>query len=195
MDSKGRQFAGLIRRCLTARFILRSRNQELFSLLAQSHDELNRYFGKMGAELVLNEHLGIAHLSVLQEWDEEIPYRLGRNRVLSAWETLALVHLRHKRIEFFSGTIDSEMPRISRQELRESLKEFDSSSEDRRFESQFNGIIKTLKDHQILISSDDQVFEITPVCDVLLPADQLQGLLERARAYFAVGVVTEEVSS
>ena len=196
MDSKARQLAGVIRRCISSRFILRSKNQEFHKLLLQYRTELEAYFLKMGVELILNEALGIAYLAPSSEWDEDIAYRLGRTRTLSAWETLALIFLRHKRMEFFTGTIESEAPWISRKELRDYLREYSQETEDRRFENQFAGVLKGLKEHQILLSQDDLQFEITPVCEVLLPADQIAVLKEKTKAYFeALGATAGAMSN
>lgn len=184
MDSKEKVFAGLVRRCLTQRYILRARNRDVFSGLILNEASLSEYFGKMGVQLVTNDILGVAYLQPMAEFDEEIGCQLGRKKRLSALESVALIKLRSKRMEFFSGSIDHETPMIPRQEIRDFLRDFLPLLEERDFERQFNAVLRSLVDHRMLHECESGQFEITAVCDILLPGDQIRILLDRAKAYF-----------
>lgn len=185
MDNKDKKLAGIIRRCLSLRYILRRRNRQLFSNILNYRTALNEFFYKAGAQLLVNEALGIAYLEPLHEFDDEIEYRLGRSVTLQPFETLLLIFLRQKRMEYFSGDIDSETPWVKREEMREFLLEFNQEKEERKFQLAFDRVLKQLQSNQILLSSeDDALYEISPVCDVVLPADEIHQMQQRAQAYF-----------
>lgn len=184
-SSQEKKLAGMIRRCLNARYIIRSRNRELFTSLVAHHEVLNRFFKQMGARLIVEEALGLAYVEAISELEEEMDYRLGRAVQLSPLATLLLLFLRQKRLEYYSGEVRHETPWIRREEIREFLSEFSQEKEDRKFQQKFEKVLQQFGQYQILLSTAEEgLLEISPVCDVLMPADDLEGLKKRAQDYF-----------
>ena len=190
MEAKEKIFVGLIRRCLTQRYLLRSRAVQTFTLLERHQSELQSYFQKMGARLEVNPLLGVAYLASDPELDLEIDCQLGRRKKLAPAETLGLIKLRAKRMEFFAGSIESDTPFVARDELRDFLREFYPELEERKFEQQFNAVTRALEDHRLIIERDNGHYEITPVCDVVLSGDQINLMLDRAKSYFGVDLIS-----
>ncbi len=179
------KLAGVIRRCLTSRFILRSRTTDFFQTLIIYRDQLEEYFLKIGARLVVNDQLGVAYLQAIDDYEDQIGYSLGRKLRLTALDTLLLIYLRQKRLEFYHNEIDQEVPWVRTEELREFASEFDFHKEDRKFQMQFEKAIKRCLQRQILLpTAQERLYEISPVCDVLLPADQIQSIKSQADQYF-----------
>ncbi len=180
--------AGIIRGCLSRRFILRSERQKLFLSIVEQRGDLSDYFSRMGARLVVDEGLGIAYLQSLPEHDEDIDYRLGRTKRLSALETLLLFVLRWYRNNYFfgDGEADMEMPVIDVERIREMLEEYKPAKAERAFEQKLKRAIDNFSDLKILLKTDHpERFAVSPVTDVLLPADGIERSLNRARDYFA----------
>ncbi|MEQ9364606.1 MAG: DUF4194 domain-containing protein [Leptospirales bacterium] len=180
--------AGVIRGCLSRRFILRSERQKLFLAIVEQRGALGEYFSRMGARLVVDEGLGIAYLQSMTEHDEYIEYRLGRTKRLSPLETLLLFLLRWYRKNYFLEEADMEMPVISVERIREMLEEYKPEREGRTFEQKLKRAIENLGDLKILLKTDHpERFAVSPVADVLLTADRIERSLNRARDYFASG--------
>jgi hypothetical protein len=191
MDSRSKKIAGLIRRLLNSRFVLQLKNRSLFQGLIDEKVELGRFFEKMGAELIIQENLGLAYVRSSETYDEEsAEFQLGRRITLSELPSLLLIFLRQKRLQFFLSPIDHEVPRISRTEIREFTRDFGSEKEkeDRKFELEFNRALDRLIELQVLLPNAEKThFEISGVCDILLPADQIQDFKSRAEIYFKEG--------
>lgn len=183
LDQKERRFAQMARRCINSRFILRNRSQELFLNLNTYHKELNQYFMKMGLELKLDNELGIAQLVDIKEL--ELQYSAGKKIKLGARETILTIYLRQKRMDYFTGDPESEVATISEESMREFLNEFNQEKEDKKFQREFKQTIKRLLDLQILLNLQEEYqYEISPICDLIIPADHIQLLLDKAKIYF-----------
>lgn len=180
-----KKIAGMIRRCLSSRYIIRSRQKDLFIKLITYHKDLTKFFNTMGVELVINEDIGIAYLQTQPEVDEELDYKFGRQIQLSALETLMLLYVRQKRIDHYTGHLENETPLIGLKDLREFLTEFNFEKEDRKFQQRFERSINQMIGHQIILATKNpEQFEISPVCDVVLPADKISRLNSQAQSYF-----------
>lgn len=189
LEPKTKKLAGIIRRCLGQRYILRTRSPELFQSLLIHSEDLRSFFATASLELRMNEPLGIAYLSVIDAQEEEMEYRWGRTKILGSLETLVLIFLRQKRMEYFTGNAISEIALIRNSEIREYLRGFSEEKEDKKFQRKFDEVLGNLIENQILLNTPlshegDSSYEITPVCDILLPADRIWELKSQAQTYF-----------
>lgn len=187
--------AGVIRGCLSRRFILRFERQKLFLAIVEQQGALNEYFSRMAARLVVDEGLGIAYLQSMTEHDEDIEYRMGRTKRLGSLETLLLFLLRWYRKNYFLEEADLEMPVIDVERVREMLEEYKPERQGRDFEKKLKRAIENLSDLKILLKTDHpERFSVSPVTDVLLTADSIERSLNRARDYFTSGAKGEAPS-
>jgi hypothetical protein len=181
------EIAGSLRRLLKNRFLLRSRNEKWFQTIIDHRLEIQKSLSPMGALLEINEPLGVAYIQSAQaEMEEALDYQLGRKKQLSALASLLLFHLRNLRLMFYTNPGKDDFPVVSTVEIREFLQNFNSSKIDSQFEKTLHRAIKELTDLQVLLETkeDSDVFEISSLCDLLLPADQIREFGERARRYF-----------
>jgi hypothetical protein len=184
MEIKNKKLLVVLRRCLNSRFILKSKSRELFDSLVAQHDEVNSYFSQLGAEVLIDKNLGVARLRELPECaDQDLP-QLGRSVEFSPPETLALLFLRKRRIDYFSGDVTEEAPSVTKAELKEYLEPYKTSADLSKFQSLIDRVIKNLSYWQILVSKGSNRFEITPVCEIMLTADYIKTLKENAEKYF-----------
>jgi len=184
MDSQEKRFADMIRRCLSTRFIVRRKSKELFSNLTSYQKEINNYLLKIGLELKLHGDLGVAYLENLVQLD--LQNRVSRAINLNPYETLLTIYLRQKRMDYFTGDPDSEIAPVMRDDLREFLQGFNVEKVDKNFQRNFNNCLNRLIELQILFKmKEEHLFEISPICDLIIPADHIHKLLDDAKKYFA----------
>lgn len=179
------KFAGIVRRCLSMRFIVRVRNEAFFQSVVERRAALAKYFAQMGVNLKLNEELGVAFLEAMPEQEDSIDYRFGRTSTLTGFETLLLFVLRKHRYEYLTGEAEFELPPIEVSRIRELLEEYRPQKEERKFQQSLQKALERFEKYKILLrtSSPDR-YEISPVTDVLLTADEIRRSLDRAREYF-----------
>ncbi len=176
--------AGALRRLFKNRFLLRSRNEYWFQILIEQQDQLRQVLKQMGADLELDPIWGIAYVkSISEDIEDQIDYQLGAEKTLSRYSSLLLFFLRLKRLHFYRQP-DSEVPLIRREEMRHFLEDFNQHLESSRFEKEPNKAILDLCELQVLLKAGvDDCYEITTICDVLLPADQMNSFKERFEKY------------
>jgi hypothetical protein len=182
------EIAGCLRRLLKSRYLVRSRNEKWFQLLVDLRLELDRVLGAMGMALEIQDGLGVAYLRNLSgELEEKIDYQMGRRQSLSAYASALLVKLRHARLEFYLNPSADSVPLIPLGEMREFLQNFSAAKIDSHFERLFRRALDELLDLQVLFATreDSEFYEISPLCEILLPLDAIQETKTRMEAYFA----------
>jgi hypothetical protein len=183
MEIKNKKLLIVLRRCLNSRFILRSRSRELFDSLVANLGDVNSYFSSIGAEVVVDSNLGVARIRELPELkDKDLP-QLGRGTALSPLESISILFLRKKRMDYFSGDVSEESPTVSRTELKEFLDSYRTVTEDAKFNSQIDRVVKNLCYWQVLVKKAN-LYEISPVCEIILNAEEIKSLKEAAEKYF-----------
>ncbi len=176
--------AGALRRLFKNRFILRSRNENWFQVLVEQHERLRQVLRQMGADLELDITWGIAYVkSLSDEIEDQLEYQLGFNKTLGRYPSLLLYFLRLRRLSFYRNP-DADVPLVQREEMRAFLNDFNPHLESGKFEKEFNKALQDLCDVQIILHTGlDERYEITPVCDVLLPADEISVFKNRFEQY------------
>lgn len=188
MEKSELEVAGCLRRLLRARYVLRSRNERSFQSIIEHRKRLQEFAENLGAYLEINEPLGIAYLRPLSEdVEEQLGVRLSRPRKLSPYASSALLHLRWQRLQFYLQPTGDDIPVIGLLELREFLQQFSRANIDAQFERHFRRCIDELVDLQVIVetATGNGFFEITSLCDLLLPADMILELRGKAERYFA----------
>lgn len=179
--------AGILRRLFRNRFLLRSKNEMWFQILIEQQDKVRAVLNKMAADLELDSTWGIAYIKTSSlEIEEQLEYQLGSNKTLGRYSSLLIYFLRLRRLSFYRNP-DNDVPLIKREELRSFLEDFNFHLDNSRFEREFNKSLNEVMDLQVLIrSGSSDFFEITPVCDVILPADEMAAFRIRFEDYFKV---------
>lgn len=176
--------AGALRRLFKNRFILRSRNENWFQILVEQQERLRHLLKQMGADLELDITWGIAYVKPLsEEVEDQLDYQLGVNKTLGRYPSLLLFFLRLRRLNFYRNP-DADVPLIQREEMRIFLDDFNQHLESGKFEKEFNKALQDLCDVQVLLrAGTEERYEITAVCDVLLPADEISVFKTRFEQY------------
>ncbi len=187
--------AGAVRRLFKNRFLLRRKSEQWFQVLVDQQEQVRDVLVKMGAGLNLDIVWGIAYITPLsEECEESIGYQLGATKTLSRYASLLLFFLRLKRLAFYRNPADEDAPVISREDLKTFLQEFNRHAESTRFEREFNKAIQDLLELDVLLKwGQDDIFEISPVCDIVLPADEIESYRKRFEDFFAQESVNDEV--
>lgn len=187
------ELAGSLRRLFKSRFLVRSRNEKWFQIIVDHRSELQALLDRMGVFLEINDSLGVAHLRPLDsELEESISFQLGKKKTLTALASLLIFHLRHLRLQFYMNPTDDSVPLVGWNELREFLQNFNSSKVDSQFERHARKAIDELAEHQILIETkpESQIYEISPLCELLLPLDQIKEYQLKIKDYFSTEPLT-----
>ena len=192
MEKSELEIAGCLRRLLRNRYILRSRNETWFKAIVDNRRKLQEVMDAFACHLEINEALGVVYLREhSEEIEEKLGIRMTRTRSLSALSTALILKLRWNRLQFYMQPTGDDVPIVGSLELREYLAQFSRAQIDSQFERAFRRSLEELAELQVLvaISSDGSeeesgFFEITSLCDLLLPADQIQEVRARANEYF-----------
>ncbi len=188
MDKLELELAGCLRRLLRSRYILRSRNEHWFKAIIDQRARIQTIVQSFAAMLEVDEALGLAYLRPLAEEIEELlAIRLSRPHTLGPYASVLMLRLRQHRLQFYLQPTGDDIPLIGALEMREFLQQFSRARIDNQFERQFRRAVDELTDIQVILetAADSGHFEITALCDLLLPADQIQHLRTRAESYFA----------
>lgn len=171
------EIAGGLRRLTRNRFLLRSKNEKWFQTIIDHRGKLQSIFDSFLIQMDINEALGVAYLRPIStEVEDILSYQIGRKQNLSALASVLIFHLRDLRLQFFLNPGSYEAPLVSLAELRDFAQNFNQSSIDREFERLFQKSLSELIELQVLQETQSQtdLFEITAVCEILLPAEQIQ---------------------
>lgn len=185
-NKKDFELAGCARRLLRQRFLLREKNSQWFQLTCTYRNELTQIFAPFFQNLIVDENLGVAFLQETDpEIEEKLSYQFTRSRKLSALSSILLFQLRHERLQFYLNPEENTRPQVKLSDLREFLQEFDQNEVDARFERNFQKAVKELIELQVLLPNEgDQRFEISCVCDLLLPLDTLSSYKNQLNQFF-----------
>ena len=185
--------AGILRRLFKTRFLLRSKNEFWFQILVEHQGQVRSFLNKMAADLELDPTWGVAYIKPLSaEIEDQLDYQLGRQAHLSRYASLLIYFLRLQRLNFYRNP-EGEAPLIKREDMRVFLTDFSNHIDSSRFEREFNKCLDELIEIQVLLrASVEDLFEISPVCDVLLTVDNLSSFKSRFELYFKSLVKTSE---
>lgn len=181
------EFAGCLRRLLKARFLLRSRNEKWFQAVIDYRLKLQKHFEALALELEINEALGVAYLKPLQEeLEESIAYQMGRKQTLSPLASAIVYRLRHHRLQFYLNPTNDSAPLITWEDMREFVQAFNVSKIDSQFERAVRKALEELLELQIVTETKpgSGIYEISPICEILLPLDQIRDGKVKMEAYF-----------
>ncbi|MFY7992076.1 MAG: DUF4194 domain-containing protein [Bacteriovoracaceae bacterium] len=179
------ELAGCLRRLLKSRFIIKAKSENWYRIIVDKQQSLEGFMTAMAAKLIINEQLGVIYLQELDpEIEEKLAYQLGSKMILRKFATHALLIMRKKRSDYFLNPDASGKCFITKQELKELLLPFlegiEKYKEDKKLESDIREALKDLRDLQVIFEIGDgsDVYEISPVCDVLLPLEDIE-IVER----------------
>jgi hypothetical protein len=177
------QRAGALRRLLAERYVVRERSETLYDTILRHRAAITAHLGALAATLAVNETLGVAYVKNLDDGDT-LP-ALGRRHTLTPLETVAAILCRKRRLEHFAaGEVKDSRVTLTREQLREELAPFSAERLDKRFERAFNAALQTLLSQQILYPGPrEDVFHVSPVIDVKLPADEIAARLAALSAW------------
>ncbi len=181
------ELAGCLRRLLKTRFIVRAQNEKWFQSIIDRKVELQKVFDTMGVKLIINESLRIAYLNTNNaEFEEVLDYQLGRKKSLSPFASTLVIYLRYQRLQYFLHPTSDPIPLVELMNLREYIEKFNTATIDNQFERAFRKALSELEELQILIETkaNSGIYEITPICEILISQDQLIHLQNQMKAYF-----------
>lgn len=190
--------AGCLRRLLKNRFILKTKSEIWYRNIVDKKASIDEFMSAMAAKLVIHDELGIIYIRDLDpETEEKIAYQLGSKITLKKFATHALLIMRKKRSDYFLNPDSAGVCFISKQELKELLvpflEQFDRYREDKKFEQDLRDTIRELRDLQVIFETAEgsEVYEISPVCEVLLPLEEIQKLEMHISSYMKSGANLE----
>jgi len=172
---------------MKSRFLLRSRNEKWFQAAIDLRKEIDLVCLSFAMTLEINESLGVAFLKPLSsEAEDTIAFQVGRRRTLGPLASALVYKLRHQRLQFYLSPTNDSAPLVTLEELREFLQNFNSAKVDSLFERSFRRSLEELSELQIIIETKQEsgVYEITPLCEILLPLDGIKDLKLRMEKYF-----------
>jgi hypothetical protein len=187
MDRANLELAGCLRRLFRSRYVLRSRSERWFKSIVDNRGSLEEVVARFGAALEINEPLGVCYVRAGDEdVEEQLGIRLARPKALGPYASALMLRLRWQRLQFYLQPTGDDVPVAGVKEMREYLSSFSRAALDTQFERQFRRCLDELTQLQVLVETaqDSGFYEITSLCDLLLPADQIRDLQDRATAYF-----------
>lgn len=197
VTKKSIEVAGILRRLLRQKYFLRQKNEKWFQVLMDHRQEIDSILMGFLAKLHLNESNGIAFLGCLnEEIEEQLDFPLGRRIQLSTFATMILLFLRKERLEYYQNPEGrGEICIVKLEDIRQFLEGFQSFKSDRQFEMTFRKALDELSDLQVIyeLSNEQPFYEITAVCDVLLPIDEMIHLKQKIENYFQTSEVQASV--
>jgi hypothetical protein len=189
------EVAGCLRRLFRQRHLLRSRNLQWFQKVVDHKLQLQKVLNNFFLNLVIDESLGVIYLTeITDEIEERLSFSMGRKKTLDPYASLLVIQLRHDRFQFYLNPEETDFPMVTQESLREYLKTFNTHSIDARFERSFQAAIKALKELHVLIETgaDTKVYEISAICDLLLPLDEIQQFQAKINNYFGKEVAVDD---
>ena len=188
------EVAGCLRRLFRHRYILRTKNKQWFQNILDHRSSIQEALAPFFLTLIIDESLGVIYLKESDdEIEEKLSFQLGRKKTLTPYASLILIQLRHERLQFYLNPDDNTSPLIKKDQLRDYIKEFDVNTIDARFEKAFQKALKELLELQVLVETqkDSEIYEISAVCDLLLPVDELQLYRQKINNYFQADINIE----
>lgn len=171
------EIAGGLRRLFKSRFIVRSRNEKWFQVIVDRRKDIQKILDAFCVRLEINETLGVAHLEPLSdEFEEVLGFQLGKRKSLSPLASVLMFYLRQQRLQFFLSPTEDAVPMATRGEMRDFLQNFNRTRIDSQFERAFQKSLDELLELQALFETrqDSGIYEISGLCEILLPLDRIQ---------------------
>src|SRR5690606_25366727 len=119
-----------IRKLLSSRYIVRAKNQKAFQAIYEQQKYLESYFDAAGANLIINETLGVAYLEANPDDDATCNYAFGRVQSLTAAETFGLILLRQQRNDYYTSPEENENPILDEDKFKEAVSSMLTSKTD-----------------------------------------------------------------
>ncbi len=179
--------AGALRRLFKNRYIIRSKNEKWFQMLVDLKEAIQKNLEPFLIQLEINESLGVAYLRSMDESiEDQLQYQIGRNKMLSPLATALLAKLRYERLQFMLNPNPEGVPLITLEGIKEYLSVFDNSKMDSQFEKNYRKAIEDLMLLEILyeVPGSNDMYEISPLCEILLSLDSLQAMKTQMESYF-----------
>jgi|GEM_PF-3578901 len=186
---------GCLRRLLKTRFLLRSSNEKWFQLVIEHRSQVQKFMSQLGVILDINETLGVIYLRAESaEIEETVQYQLGKRKQLSPLGSVLLIYLRMQRHQFFLSPTAEEVPLIALDSMREFLANFSKYKVDSQFERGYRRGLEDLIELQVLreTQAESNLYEITAVCEVILPLDQVNEIKSKAENFFKITRASKE---
>ena len=176
-----------IRRLLNNKFVLRTNGEKAFQSICDLRNYLEDYFEQMGADLVIDDALGVAYLLETEnEKSGSSSLSFGRKTELAPIETMAVLFLRQKRLAHLSDVKTmTDSATITSDELRTHLIPYSELGEGKLYQKKFEATLERLRELQIVTVNQDTTFTITPICDLILPVEKVAAINIAAEKYFA----------
>ncbi|MFN8945216.1 MAG: DUF4194 domain-containing protein [Pseudobdellovibrionaceae bacterium] len=181
------ELAGCLRRLFKSRFILRSQNLNWFRTIIDQRESIQNILDKFLLHLEINESLGIIQIRPMNdEAEEAIAFQMGRKRQLSPFASMMLLFLRQERILYFMNPQSDSFPKTETKTMRDFIETFHPFKIDSQFERHFRRALDELETLQVILKTklNDDLFEISPVCELILPADEITAYQKRIEEYF-----------
>jgi hypothetical protein len=180
--------AGCLRRLFKSRFILRSQATVWFQNIVEHRESIQNILNKFLLHLDINETLGVIQIRPSSEETEELlSYQMGRTKQLSPFASILLVYLRQERISYFMNPQSQSFPQADFQSLRQFVENFQVFKMDSQFERNFRRALEELEQLQVIIKTknNETLYEISPLCELILPADEIAEYKARIENYFS----------
>lgn len=182
---KTKKFAESARRLLKGRFLIRSDNETAFQCVVDLKYDLEEYFSHLGADFILDESQGIAYLK--ENFEQDFQVSFGQSKTLTGMETLIVIFLRQRRNDYLNGKdIVNENVIVSLDEIRSFCLHFNKRIQEKKFNNgEFLPTIDSLKSKQFITENSDHTYTVTPICEIILPHDEVTACLNAAEKYFS----------
>lgn len=166
--------------------LYREQHLDAWNLLLRYRERLRTYFEVLGLELIIEEGDGYAYLRQQPEEEDAEPQpRLMTRRRLSYHQTLLLVLLRKRLLEFESE--GSEVRLVLRHsDIAEMMRLYwdDTTANERKQEDKLRTDIKKMIGFGFLqtVREEDR-YEVSRILKAYVPIEKLNEILEQLQAY------------
>lgn len=162
-------------------------DDSLWNVLLNQQSAVQEYFGKMGLALYLNETDGYAYLTQPESQDDNLKLpRLTHRHQLSLHQSLLLVLLRQRLLEFENSTPDAVSLILTQAEIVDMLRPFlRERNDERKLHSEVNRYLSEVEKMHLLrkIEMGDEVrYEVRRVIKAKIDSEKLAEMLERLQA-------------
>lgn len=157
-------------------YLLRSDRPHLWNTLVSCRQELESSLNDLFLTLVMNEDMGLAFCKQANTGELEAPQFL-RQFELRFLDSVLLLEMRER---LYAADVKAERALISLENMEEILKSFDPASKtnEKTFRAHVSAVIKRMLERKLLlrVSSNTNLFEISPVLKLLFNAEEIQAL-------------------
>ncbi|WP_170254488.1 DUF4194 domain-containing protein [Phaeodactylibacter luteus] len=166
--------------------LYREQHLDAWNLLLRYRERLRAYFEVLGLELIVEEGDGYAYLRQQpEEEDAELQPRLMTRRRLSYPQTLLIVLLRKRLLEFESE--GSEVRLVLRySDIADMMRLYwdDTATNERKQEDKLRADIKKMISFGFLqtVKEEDR-YEVSRILKAYVPIEKLNEILEQLKAY------------